>query len=84
MLDSKGDAEGAGVMVGCRQVRTTLALTLSFVVEKADEQILPAGQKLDTCPLASLECVGYLGLHRLGMSTSGRVSQVAWSAHCLH
>ena len=28
----------------CRQVRTTLALTLSFVVEKADEQILPAGR----------------------------------------
>lgn len=39
----EGKAEGAGVLVGCRQVRTTLALTLSFVVEKADEQILPAG-----------------------------------------
>ena len=28
-----------------RQIRTTLALTLSFVVEKADECILPAGQQ---------------------------------------
>ena len=27
-----------------RQVKTTFALTLSFVVEKADEQILPAGR----------------------------------------
>ena len=27
-----------------RQIRTTIALTLSFIVEKADETILPAGK----------------------------------------
>ncbi len=30
----------------CRQVRTTVALMLSFIVEKADEMILPAGMRL--------------------------------------
>lgn len=29
-----------------RQVRTTVALMLSFIVEKADEMILPAGVRV--------------------------------------
>lgn len=35
-------------VVPCRQIRTTIALTLSFVVEKADETILPAGERAVT------------------------------------
>lgn len=38
-------------LVLCRQVRTTVALMLSFIVEKADEMILPAGLPLTGFPL---------------------------------